>query len=247
MAILNADPLGVNNPAYAVSESAYATAPHVMSRVGTQAFETDFIYPAYANNAVFPPWTVTNNSAGTPTYSNSTSTADHPGIALATGIGANTGCNILMPAATFLPAGGEYSEMCFQLGVLAGSACYFGFLNSTTTAYAQPTVGAWINILAGVVSGSCGQASVTTTATTYTLTAATWYRATIANNATNTGWTFSLYTAAIPPVLLWQQTVTLTPPTAALNHGVVQSNSTGSAAILSIDYMAAGVTRALNR
>ena len=249
MGTLHTDPGQTNNPAYPVSETAFATYPHIPWHTYTEIVEEDFAGPLISNGARYGPYVVTNNSAGTPTYAVGTATANNPGVMLTTSAAvANTGNTILTAATQIMPGGGESTEIVFSLGITATFAGYLGFLVSTPTAYAQPTIGAWLNIAAAVVTGVCGNVSITSTATSYTITQATWYRAIITNNAANTLWTFSLYQCS-SGVRLWTDTVQgANIPAQLLGHGIVQSNSGASAvALLSIDYMTINIARALVR
>jgi len=224
-----------------VPQTIYEQAMHKPSYRTMQFYEEDFVGPIIASAAKYGPWVVAN--IGTPTYAVGTATANHPGVQKATSqASANTGCSILASATQILPGGGESSEFVFYIGDTTTFGAYMGFM--VANSYTRPTVGAWIDIDATTLAGYC---NTTVTTTTATVAASTWYRAKIENNAANSGWTFSLYTAGgVTPV--WTSTVTATPPAALFSHGVIEFNTGGSAlALLSLDYMNMAVNRDLAR
>ena len=99
-----------------------------------------------------------------------------------------------------------------------------GFQDSLTST--APTDGVWINIAATILSGKTrDNGSESTTGTTYTLSASTWYRAKIAVNSDATEVMFILYNAAGQQ--LWDNNgtpLTTNIPTASgreTGHGVV--------------------------
>jgi len=224
-----------------VPQTIYEQAMHKPSYHSMQYYEDDFVGPLIASTAKYGPWVVTN--IGTPTYAVGTATANHPGVQKATSqASANTGCTILTSALQIYPGGGEYSEFVFSIGSTTTFGAYMGFM--VPNSYTRPTVGAWIDINATALNGYC---NTTVTTTTKTITAATWYRARIENNAANTAYTFSLYTAGgVTPI--WTSTVVATLPAELVTHGVIQFNTGGSALeLLSLDYMNVAVNRELTR
>lgn len=244
MALMHIDPGVANNAAYPVSDSVYANSPHLATEAFMRPLEEDFHGPLITSGAIYGPWVVAN--IGTPTYAVGTATADHPGVMQVTSqASANTGATILMPVTQIIPAGGEMSEFVFQVGITTGAIDFLGFFIANS--YTQPTTGAWINIAGTTLSGVCGGGSITSTGSTYTITQATWYRATITNNTANTLWTFRLYTCS-NKTLVWTDTVSSNLPAALLSHGIVTANSGGSAVLCGVlDYMNVQVNRALSR
>jgi hypothetical protein len=224
-----------------VPQTIYAESKHQPSYKSMQFYEEDFMGPLIASTVKYGPWVVTN--IGSPTYAVGTATANHPGVQKATSqASTNTGCSILSSALQIYPAGGEFSEFVFSIGSTTTFGAFMGFY--VANSYTRPTVGAWIDISATTLCGYCG---TTVTGTTKTITAATWYRARVENNATNDAWTFSLFTAGgVTPI--WTSTVIATLPAELVTHGVIQFN-TGSSALelLSLDYMNLAVNRTLIR
>ena len=246
MSFGHTDPLGTNNAAYAVSETAYATYPHPAIHNYAQALEQDFYGPLIANGVLYGPWVVTN--IGTPTYAVGTAPVNHPGVMRATSqASANTGCMIQLAATQIVPGGGESSEFVFNVLTTTTFMGYMGFMVFNT--YNQPTIGAWINIAATTLTGVVGNGSITATGTSYTISAATWYRAIVQNNAGNTSWTFTLYACAAPTTVLWQNSCSgANIPAQLLSHGVVEANSGGSAVtLMDLDYMNLNIANALTR
>lgn len=224
-----------------VPQTIYENAMHKPSYRSMQFYEDDFIGPLIASTARYGPWVVAN--IGTPTYAVGTATTNHPGVQKATSqASANTGCTILTAATQIYPGGGESAEFIFSIGDTTTFGAYMGFL--VPNSYTRPTVGAWIDIDATTLAGYC---NTTVTTTTATIVAGTWYRAKIENNAANTAYTFSLYTAGgVTPA--WTKSVTATLPAALCSHGVIQFNTGASALeLLSLDYMNVAVNRELLR
>ena len=224
-----------------VPQTTYERGMHKPSYRSMQAYEEDFVGPLIASTAHFGPWVVAN--IGTPTYAVGTATANHPGVMLATSqASANTGCTILSSGLQIYPGGGETSEFVFSIGSTTTFGAFMGFF--VANSYTRPTVGAWIDISTTTLSGYC---NTTVTGSTTTVAASTWYRAKIENNADNTAWTFSLYTAGgVTPK--WTSTVTATLPAELVTHGVIQFNTGASAlALLSLDYMNLSLNRELTR
>lgn len=224
-----------------VPQTIYAESKHQPSYKSMKFYEEEFLGPIIANAAKYGPWVVA--SIGSPTYGVGTATANHPGVQLVTSqASTNTGASILMSATQFLPGGGEFSEFVFNVKVTTTFGAFMGFM--VANSYTRPTVGAWIDISGTTLAGYCNE---TVTGTTTTITADTWYRARIENNSTNTGWTFSLFTAG-GTTPKWTSTVTDTPPAALVSHGVIEFNTGSSAvALLDLDYMSVAINRTLVR
>jgi hypothetical protein len=224
-----------------VPQGMYEQAAHKPSYRTMAFYEEEFLGPLIASAAHYGPWVVTN--IGTPTYAVGTATTNHPGVQKATSqASANTGCMILTSALQIYPAGGCTSEFIFSIGSTTTFGAFMGFF--VTNTYTRPTVGAWIDISTTTLSGYC---NTTVTSTTATIAAATWYRARIENNAANTAWTFSLFTAGgVTPT--WTSTVIATLPAELVTHGVIQFNTGASALeLLSLDYMNVSIDRNLVR
>jgi hypothetical protein len=147
-----------------------------------------------------------------------------------------------------LIGGGEESELVFRLQNVSTETLRFGFLDSLTST--QPTDGIWFDIQGATLRGYCkNNAGPTSTASTYTVSNTTWYRAKITVNAAKSSVLFQLYSEA--GTLLWSDTVTANIPTAAgreTGHGVVcTSSGTTAAALVDIDYISLVINRNIAR
>lgn len=205
---------------------------------------TDFTLGA--TQAGFPCWLGAAISTGT--IAKATSDANHPGVVRITSSGtANSGYRFIMGTNTFLIAGGEYTELIFNVVTSTNITQYFGFHDSTTST--APTNGCWINLAGTTLDGKCGNGATTTTGTNYTISTGTWYRATVSVNAAVNLVTFALYNAA--GTQLWTDTVNANIPTAAgkeTSHAVVITESAGaSQACVDWDYMMFYIDRTLVR
>ena len=235
-------------------DAAIAAIPSAASpRVNPVCF-CDFLSPNstanIANGVMFEGWWTginygslvaaagSNNHPGVLNFKGYT-TANYPGPAL------------LSYISGILLGGGEYIDMAFQVGTYGN--LWFGFLDGGF-ASAPPTItdGAYITILGSThtVTGVCHNNGVeSVTATTYNLTANTWYRAAVSVNSTATGVTFSIYSEA--GALLWSDTVTANIPTIPgreTGSGVItQATDTSGGTIMLLDYLYMTFNRALVR
>ncbi len=157
-----------------------------------------------------------------------------------------------MSGAAFLIAGGEETEFIFiPYAPAAGvNTTYMGFHDASSIT--APVDAVMFNIVDLVIDGrTYSNSSTSTTATSYTMTTATWYRGKITVNSDATSVTFTLYSEA--GVSLWTNTLTTNIPTGAgrvLGHGIVSTASApgGTAQnICGIDFMSVNINRVLTR
>ena len=168
------------------------------------------------------------------------SSANHPGVVRFTQNGANTGYQYDLGdnnPTNILLGGGEVYECIFSLPTATATVERLGFQDSITTT--APVDGAWINIAATTLSGkTSNNSTVSTTATTHTVSTGTWYRAVVYVNSTSLV-TFTLYTCSDGAVV-WTNTLTTNIPSAAgreTSVGTLAYKTTaGTANLLDVDW-----------
>ena len=179
-------------------------------------------------------------TSGTTTYI--PSIAGHPGICtFLSSASANGGYTFHTGATSVLLAGGEQSNFIFRLPTVTAIVIHLGFSGVWTAAAATQKVGIAIagNQLTGAV---CAAGAPVNTATAYTVSTNTWYRANIAINAGYTAATFTVWTCA-DQTQVWQATCTVGTdsavlPSAATGHGLsAWQTSAGNTTILQLDYI----------
>jgi len=153
-----------------------------------------------------------SSAIGAGTVAAIASEASHPGIINFTQSGANTGGWIGITGLTSVAlAGGEVFECIFRMNSVTNTVYRLGFQDSITTTL--PTDGCYIHIAGTTADGrSYSNTTNTTTGTTYTVSAATWYRAKVFVSATNLA-TFTIYNMA--GAVLWSDTVATNIPNGA--------------------------------
>lgn len=155
------------------------------------SYWTDFLTGGNSNTV--DPFIAVLISSGTINTPN-IAAANHPGMSrLRSAAGAGSGVFIGSNTAQLLLAGGEYYEVIFYLQTLTDITFRMGFLDTATSA--APTDGAYLEITAttGVATGhNANNGAITNTATTTTLSLATWYRAIVSIDAGGTGSHFEI-------------------------------------------------------
>lgn len=175
--------------------------------------------------------------------------ANHPGCVNLRGTtSANSGRAYFTAINAFLLAGGEEFEIIFKTtDASSENRARFGW-GAASDATAAPK-GVYIRINGLTLDGVCKNASGTsTTSTSYTYSAETWYRATIIINSGATLVTFTLYSES--GTQLWQQTLSTNIPTAAgdeVGVGAVWYQSSTSQRVCTVDWMTARISRSLTR
>lgn len=176
--------------------------------------------------------------------------ANHPGaIRLLSSTTTNSGFFVGTNISSIRLAGDDHFNAVFQLASLALNTTRLGFLDTATVADAVD--GAYLEIDAsGIVTGKTANNSTrSSTGTTYTISATTWYRAFIRTNAANTAVTFYLYNDA--GTLLWTDTLSTNIPTASGREVgaafVITNSGTTAIDLAHIDFMSFGVRRSLQR
>jgi hypothetical protein len=137
--------------------------------------------------------------------------------------------------------GGEKISVRFKPNTnVLNTTIRIGFADSTTVAV--PTDGCYLQCFNLVCTGYCkNNAGPTATATTYTMSANTWYTFTGEMNATNTDFNFTMWNAA-KTTILWTKKVTGNiPNTNARVFGQVieayQSTASAGAILVNWDYV----------
>lgn len=212
---------------------------------------TDFTGSVANNVALSAPWLGLAIGVGTPSIG--AGTANHPGLLTlkshATTVNSGYGYNL--SGAAFLIAGGEETEFIFQAYTPTGgvNTTYMGFHDATSVT--APVDAVMFNIVDMVIDGrNYSNSSTSTTASSYTMTTATWYRGKITVNSDATSITFTLYSEA--GASLWTDTLTTNIPTGAgrvLGNGILGTNSNPGTAqnIYAIDFISVSINRALTR
>lgn len=212
-------------------------------------YDSDFIEQ---NGIVYgsPPWIWSDLAAGG-AFSSIAGTPDHPGIIRASSAAINaTGACIYLYASAFLIAGGEETTIIFSPQTAnAQIESRFGFLDVFTNA--APTDGVWMNLLNTTITGKTRSNSAeTSTGTTGTIAAGTWYRGEIKVNDDATLVNYYLYDC-LTQALLWSDTVATNIPTAVgreVGHGAVSYRTNNIAAVLMYyDYLSLVCKRPLTR
>lgn len=213
----------------------------------TPYYSCDFLVAT--NIAAMDPFVGTAISSGTSNQPN-ISSANHPGIIrLLSSTNANSGFALVSNLAQLQIAGGEVVDVIFQLESLANNTTRLGFVD--TAAVTDCTDGAYIEIDgSGVATGKTAQGGTrSSTGTTHTLSAGTWYRARVEVNADATLVTFTIYSDA--GAVLWTNTLATNIPVTAgqlTGVGFVITNSQTSAITLAhVDFIGFGIKRPLVR
>lgn len=177
-------------------------------------------------------------------------TAHHPGVVRArSSTTANSGYLISSNAAMFLLGGGEVFEAVFNITTLTNGTFRLGFHDATTSSDAVD--GAYLEVAStGVGTGKTASNSTrSSTATTYTLSAGTWYRLVVAVNSGATSVAYYLYSDA--GTQLWTDSLATNIPTATgreTGAAMIGTNSGTSATDLyHLDWLAVYFTAARTR
>jgi len=171
----------------------------------------------------------------------STSSALHPGVRLFTSsTSANSGYYCRTDQTALLLGGREKATLIFFTPPgFTNNTVRFGFHDSITEA--APTDGVYCLMAANVLTGqTMNNTTGSTTGTSYTLAAGTWYRIVVKLNADASLATFTLY-ADNSNTVLWTDTLATNIPTGAgrfVGFGLIGTNSgTTAVPIVSVDYM----------
>jgi len=177
-------------------------------------------------------------------------TTHHPGVVRArSSTTTNSGYWIGANAGMFLLGGGEAFEAVFNITTLTNGTFRLGFHDATTSADAVD--GAYLEVAStGVGTGKTASNSTrSTTATTYTLSAGTWYRLVIAVNSGATSVAYYLYNDA--GTQLWTDSLATNIPTASgreTGAAIIGTNSGTSATDLyHLDWVAVYFSTARTR
>lgn len=173
------------------------------------------------------------------TVAKKASIANHPGIwefSSAAGV-ANSGGNVAITAGVIDPLiGGEIFEVIFNFPSLTSIIARLGLHNQATPTIAV-TQGIWLDLAANVFTGKSVNGGVTTsTGTTFTISAATWYHLRIITNSNVTRADFYLFDSNENQ--LWTDNVTTNLPTGAVEPiAGAWKTTTGVVAFYDVDWI----------
>jgi len=205
-------------------------------------YKADFLDSGTGGN---PPWTFLAVGGGTSVIpSEGTVSAEHPGIVLpTTTTSANSGYSYNTYNASVTIGGGEAFEAEFKTLSLANTVTRIGFCDTGGTVN-DCTDGAYIEIsgAAGTIVGkTANNNSRSTTGTSYSWSAATWYRVKVVVDSNASSVSFFVYNDS--GTQLWTDTLsTNIPSSSARSTGTTFTTYTTSAAasvnIFQLDYIA---------
>jgi hypothetical protein len=206
--------------------------------------KTEFLIAAAGGYA---PWFPTAIATGTAAAV--VGTANHPGVLqITSSTSANSGQRFILGATSFLLAGGEWTDFVVALDTTSGSTYRLGWHNATAST--APTDGAYLQIAGTVLRlRTANNSTRDSSASTYTLTANTYYRLRDSVNANAT----RVYGRVLSEAgsSLWFDSVSTQIPTTAgreVGHGFVVTNSgTTAYALMRIDWMMMWIMRGLVR
>lgn len=195
-----------------------------------------------------PPWQGTATGSGT--IASGTSTANHPGtVAISCTTSANSGYVLGLSTTYTLLAGNEVSNAILTVTNTTDTKVKFGFFDVYSVS--DPVDAACIAIDGTTLTGkTSSNSTLSTTGTSYTITAGVWYNLKVYTNADATKVTFEVYDSP-KTQLLWSDSLTANIPTGAgrlTGHGVSMYSTGTTAQVLgSVDYMDLSINRTLSR
>ena len=221
--------------------SAYISFPQMVDAFRKMSFwANEFLVP---NVSAMAPFYAVAISSGTFAVAATSTvvTKSHPGVCkFVSSTTTNSGWRVMSDPLALLLGGGESFEFVFNIITLATSTFRFGFIDTITSA--DCVDGAYLEVAStGVATGKTSSNSTrSSTGTTYTLSAATWYRMKIVVNADATRIDFYIYNDAGSE--LWTNNLTTNIPTGTGREtgvGVIATNSgTTAVSLVYCDYMA---------
>jgi hypothetical protein len=209
---------------------------------------TDFMH----NNPVQKDFTGGAISSGTIASGVAASiVANHPGVMqLSSSATPNSGYQFIVRGASILLAGSEQMDVVLYTpaAIDANTTIRLGFGDTVTSA--DNTDGVYFIIANTTARGwTASNSSRNSTATTYTVSAGTWYHFRVSLNSGATTATFKIFNDS--GTELFSDTLSATIPTASgreLGGGIVATNSGSSAvALVNIDYICVSLGRTLTR
>lgn len=190
-----------------------------------------------------PLWPMFGAQVASGTSTTVQGTANHPGVVhIASSTSAGSGYTYATAIATDrILAGGEVCEFIFTVERTTDVTVRMGYIDTYTSAAC--TDGVWIDIVGTTLRGYTDNdgSAPTSTGTTYTISASTWYRARVDVNSGATGVTFTLWNGA--GTVLWTDTTTPSDmPTGASDYlgvGIIATHSgTAVYTLLTLDWVA---------
>jgi hypothetical protein len=207
-------------------------------------YSTDF-FGASTPAQVAPWYGATQGVSGSWAVNDSYNTTNHPGTVKITAGATSGGYSVMSTQSAtntsgIMLGGGESYELVFYVPSLSGDIVRLGFWDGTdsTTAVAN---GTYMEInSSGVVNGKQTNTSTTsTTASTYTISTGTWYRAKVVVNGSGNGTDYYVYNDS--GTQLWHDSLGSTnfpASTTPLNNGVAAESTTSNVNVIVLDYMA---------
>lgn len=194
---------------------------------------------------------LTGGAIATGTSPATAGAANHPGLTtIKSHAGnANSGYWWIAGGTALLISGSEEFQCVFRVDTLTDLTVDIGFHDSSSST--APVDGVYFVIPStGALIGQTSAANAkTSTSTSYTISAGTWYRVRATLNQGATLATFYLYSEA--GALLWAESISLTIPTAAGQEtgiGVTATKSSaGTVDMITLDYFGASFSRDLVR
>jgi len=193
----------------------------------------------FISASVLVPWIGVHLLSGT--ANGATGALKHPGTLMySSSSSANSGYSVRQTANTIVLGGGEKSTAIIKTASTLMGVTRRIFFHDTIDATA-PVDGVYTEIVDGVLSGKTSSNSTrTTTGTTYTLTADTWYRLKCEINKDATQATYTLY-ADDSATVLWTDTLSTNIPKTIgreVGHGDICTYSGSSAITIGyLDYI----------
>lgn len=210
-------------------------------------WRTDFDNPNGAQ--LTDTWIGSAISSGTQNGLSGTASTNHPGqVRVRCSATSGSGFRFQTDVAAFRVGGGEFFELIFYVHNISAETIRFGLLDTTTSADA--TDGCYIEIptTGSLVGKTANGGSRSTTATSVSISLATWYRATITVDAGATAVAFRLYDESGTQLFAPTDLSTNIPTAADTGSGVVLTSTNGAARdIATLDYMYMDIDRVLTR
>lgn len=202
-----------------------------------------YLRSKYSNDCFYltsvAPWVISGVASGT--HLVGTGSAKHPGtIQMKSTTGANSGYRYSTDIKSILLNGGEKTTVIFKTApVLTTVTTYMGFHDSVSEA--APTDGVYSKISNVTLTGqTINNTTGSTTGSSFTVSADTWYRLVIEINADATLATFVLY-ADDSDTVLWTDTLATNIPKTGgreVGHTIISTSSGVEAIVVGeLDYM----------
>lgn len=203
----------------------------------SKAFSQDFL-----GDVSVPPCPFSKASVNTGTIASIASIANHPGIQrLSSSASASSGhqIGIITSPDALLLQGGEVAEYILRVVNTASLFLVAGFHDNDNIG--TPTDGAWFELSGTTLNGkTANNSTISTTSSSYVITANTWYRLKVEVSTGASLVTFTLYDSS--GVVLWTDSLSSNIPTAAgretdMKLGAIWTAASATA-LVDVDWMA---------